>query len=58
MTLNRRGFDMNRNEYETRKELIDPKLKRAGWTVLTQKGVIEPGKACIEIEVQGMPTAK
>ena len=44
-----------RNEKETRKQLIDPKLKQAGWDILTVKNVIEKDKACIETPVKGMP---
>ncbi len=46
---------MARNEKETREQLIDPKLKLAGWPVLTTKGIIEKNKACIETPVTGMP---
>ena len=43
------------NEKETRLQLIDPALKRAGWKVLNQKYIIEKNKACIETPVCGMP---
>ncbi len=46
---------MSRTERETRLELIDPALKRAGWEVLANKGIIEKNKACIETAVFGMP---
>ena len=46
---------MPRNEKETRLQLIDPALKRAGWKVLNQKYIIEKNKACIETPVYGMP---
>lgn len=46
---------MKRNEKETREQLIDPKLKLAGWYVLTQKYIVEKSKACIETPVSGMP---
>lgn len=46
---------MPRNEKETRLQLIDPTLKRAGWKVLNQKYIIEKNKACIETPVYGMP---
>lgn len=46
---------MPRNEKETRLELIDPALKRAGWVVLNEKHIIEKNKACIETPVVGMP---
>lgn len=45
------------NEAETRKMFIDLMLKEAGWEVLDKEGYIQPLKACIEIEVQGMPNA-
>lgn len=48
-------LDMSRNEKETRIQLINPKLRLAGWTVLTTNGVIAPNKACIEVAVNGMP---
>lgn len=46
---------MPRSEKETRLELIDPKLRMAGWEVLNQKYIIEKDKACIETPVVGMP---
>ena len=46
---------MPKNEKETRLELIDPKLRAAGWDVLTEKYIIEKSKACIETPVTGMP---
>ena len=46
---------MARNEKETRLELIDPALRRAGWDVLRDKHIIEKNKACIETPVTGMP---
>lgn len=46
---------MARNEKETRIQLINPKLRLAGWKVLTENGEIEPSSACIEIPVSGMP---
>ncbi|MGN1232911.1 MAG: DEAD/DEAH box helicase family protein [Candidatus Cryptobacteroides sp.] len=45
------------SEAETRKMYIDLMLKEAGWEVLDTKGSIQPFKACIEVEVQGMPNA-
>ena len=30
-------------------------LKEAGWEVLETEGAIQPSKACIEVEVEGMP---
>lgn len=46
---------MPKSEKETRLEIIDPALKRAGWVILNQKFVIEKDKACIETPVSGMP---
>ena len=46
------------SEAETRKAFIDLMLREAGWTVLEREGYIEPSKACIEIEVQGMPNGQ
>ncbi len=43
------------SEAETRKLYIDLMLKEAGWDVLETEGAIQPSKACIEVEVQGMP---
>ena len=43
------------SEAETRKLYIDLMLKEAGWDVLTTEGAIQPSKACIEVEVEGMP---
>lgn len=43
------------SEAETRKLFIDLQLAEAGWEVLEKKGAIVPSKACIEIEVDGMP---
>ena len=42
-------------EAETRRLFIDLMLKDAGWDVLEVKGQIMPSKACIEVEVTGMP---
>lgn len=43
------------SEAETRKLFIDLMLKEAGWDVLETKGLIQPLKACVEVEVEGMP---
>ena len=43
------------SEAATRQLYIDLYLKEAGWDVLDKDGVINPAKAGIEIEVQGMP---
>ena len=42
-------------EDETRELFIDMMLREAGWEICTEKGVKAPGKACIEIKVNGMP---
>lgn len=42
-------------EAETRRNFIDLMLREAGWEVLTTKGALLAGKACIEIHVDGMP---
>ena len=42
-------------EAETRKMFIDLMLREAGWEVLETEGAIQPLKACIEVEVHGMP---
>ena len=46
------------SEAATRKLYIDLYLKEAGWEVLDTENVAQPGKAGIEIEVQGMPNAQ
>lgn len=43
------------SEAETRKLFIDLMLKEAGWDVLETEGAVQPLKACIEVEVHGMP---
>ena len=48
-------FHTDFTEAETRKFFIDLLLREAGWEVLTKDGVILPGKACIEVEIEGMP---
>lgn len=45
------------SEAETRRLYIDLMLKEAGWEVLTTEGAIQPLKACIEVELRGMPNA-
>ena len=45
---------MPRSEKETRLELIDPKLRKAGWVILNGRHIVEPGKCCIETPVTGM----
>ena len=43
------------SEDETRKMFIDLMLREAGWEVLDTEGAVQPLKACIEVEVHGMP---
>ena len=45
------------SEANTRKLYIDLYLKEAGWEVLEVGNVVQPSKAGIEIEVEGMPNA-
>ena len=44
------------SEAVTRRYLIDYMLMEAGWEILEEKGKVLGGKACIEVEVDGMPT--
>ena len=46
------------SEAETRRLYIDLMLKEAGWDVLDTEGAIQPSKACIEVEVEGMPNGE
>ena len=46
------------SEAETRKMYIDLMLREAGWNILTTEGAVQPLKACIEVEVKGMPNAQ
>lgn len=43
------------NEAETRRLLIDMMVREAGWEILDTKGARHPAKACVEVEVKGMP---
>ena len=45
------------SEAETRKLFINLLLEEAKWVVLDKEGAIVPSKACIEIEVTGMPNS-
>ena len=45
------------SEAETRKLFIDLLLEEAKWEVLDKEGAIVPSRACIEIEVTGMPNS-
>ena len=51
------GIASDISEEETRKLFIDLMLREAGWQVLETKGAVQPLKACIEVELQGMPNA-
>ena len=42
-------------EAETRRAYIDVYLEEAGWDVLETEGAMLPGKAGVEIKVEGMP---
>lgn len=46
---------MPKDEKETRLELIDPKLRLAGWNILNERYLIEKNAACIETPVTGIP---
>ena len=48
---------MDISEAETRRLYIDLMLKEAGWDILDTNGLIQPSKACIEVELQGMPNS-
>lgn len=48
----------NISEAETRKMFIDLMLKEAGWDVLPTDGLVQASKACIEVEVTGMPNER
>jgi len=52
------AVEINISEAETRRLFIDLMLKEAGWDVLETKGSIVAGKACIEIELKGMPNSQ
>lgn len=43
------------SEAETRRRFIDLMLREAGWNILENDGDVQPGKACVEVEVAGMP---
>lgn len=48
----------NISESETRRRFIDLMLREAGWNVLDKDGDIQAGKACVEVEVEGMPNSE
>lgn len=43
------------SEAETRRRFIDLMLREAGWELVETEGEVVGGKACVEIEVEGMP---
>lgn len=43
------------SEAETRRLYIDLMLREAGWKILETDGMIQPSRACIEVELHGMP---
>jgi type I restriction enzyme R subunit len=45
------------SEANTRKIYVDTYLKEAGWEVLNDHNLPLPSKACVEIEVEGMPNS-
>lgn len=46
------------SEAETRRLYIDLMLREAGWQILDTEGLVQPSKACIEVELQGMPNTQ
>ena len=54
-TMPPRSYDIS--EAETRRAYIDVYLEEAGWDVLEAEGAMLPGKACVEIKVEGMPNS-
>ena len=47
---------LNMTEAETRKLYIDMAVREAGWDICGVEGEIVASKACIEIQVEGMPS--
>ena len=45
------------SEAETRRMYIDVMLRESGWELLETEGLIQASKACIEVELHGMPNA-
>lgn len=45
------------DEADTHRLLIDLMIREARWEILPAKGARHPAKACIEVEVNGMPPA-
>lgn len=48
---------LDMSEADTRKLYIDLALREAGWELCNVKGEIVASKACIEIQVEGMPSS-
>ncbi len=46
------------SEADTRRIFIDMMLREAGWEIMEQDGAVVPGKACVEIKLEGMPNAE
>ena len=46
------------SEAETRRLYIDLMLKEAGWQILDTEGLVQASRACIEVELRGMPNAQ
>ena len=46
------------SEAETRKLYIDLMLREAKWDILEKEGLVQASKACIEVEVHGMPNTE
>ena len=49
------AHNLDISEAETRKLFIDMLLREAGWDVMEIEGAIKELKACVEVEVEGMP---
>lgn len=45
------------SEAETRRMFINLMLRESGWDILDTNGMVQPSKACVEVELQGMPNA-
>lgn len=46
------------SEADTRKLFIDMMLREAGWEIVEKEGAVVPGKACIEIKLEGMANSE
>ena len=46
------------SEAETRRLYIDLMLREAKWDILEKEGLVQASKACIEVEVHGMPNTE